>query len=252
MVYVYWCAAIHGVAKSWTRLRDWTELNWTELKQFLQSFSIKHITGIPYNLQAQGIVERAHHTLKLQIKKLKKGEYTATLLSSLFKADFTRFQQKTFSNPITTVNTASFVLNFLNLTQGNMQKSISRNWRTLSSSAHLVPRWVNETMEIWETNLTGKGVCLYFPRWIQWTHMASSLEDSTQEGTWPSKWRWDNKNPRRKKFQYRPWRHHPYDLPTWEQIKTLTNQDKNLVSWQEMPQSLENLSWPAWPPPEPD
>ena len=24
-----WCAAIHGVAKSWTRLRDWTELNWT-------------------------------------------------------------------------------------------------------------------------------------------------------------------------------------------------------------------------------
>ena len=25
-----WCAAIHGVAKGWTRLRDWTELNWTE------------------------------------------------------------------------------------------------------------------------------------------------------------------------------------------------------------------------------
>ena len=26
-----WRAAIHGVAKSWTRLSDWTELNWTEL-----------------------------------------------------------------------------------------------------------------------------------------------------------------------------------------------------------------------------
>ena len=25
-----WCAAIHGVAKSWTRLSDWTEPNWTE------------------------------------------------------------------------------------------------------------------------------------------------------------------------------------------------------------------------------
>ena len=25
-----WHAAIHGVAKSWTWLRDWTELNWTE------------------------------------------------------------------------------------------------------------------------------------------------------------------------------------------------------------------------------
>ena len=26
-----WCAAIHGVAKSRTRLSDWTELNWTEV-----------------------------------------------------------------------------------------------------------------------------------------------------------------------------------------------------------------------------
>ena len=28
-----WCAVIHGVAKSWTRLSDWTELNWTEKYQ---------------------------------------------------------------------------------------------------------------------------------------------------------------------------------------------------------------------------
>ena len=41
-----------------------------QFKQFLQSFSIKHITDIPYNPQAQGIVEWAHHTLKLQIKKI--------------------------------------------------------------------------------------------------------------------------------------------------------------------------------------
>ena len=26
-----WHAAIHGVAKSWTRLSDWTELNWTDV-----------------------------------------------------------------------------------------------------------------------------------------------------------------------------------------------------------------------------
>ena len=26
-----WCAAIHGVAKSRTRLSDWTELNWTSI-----------------------------------------------------------------------------------------------------------------------------------------------------------------------------------------------------------------------------
>ena len=29
-----WRAAIHGVAKSQTRLSDWTELNWTESKAF--------------------------------------------------------------------------------------------------------------------------------------------------------------------------------------------------------------------------
>ena len=23
-----WCAVVHGTAKSWTRLNDWTELNW--------------------------------------------------------------------------------------------------------------------------------------------------------------------------------------------------------------------------------
>ena len=23
-----WCAAVHGVTKSWTQLNNWTELNW--------------------------------------------------------------------------------------------------------------------------------------------------------------------------------------------------------------------------------
>ena len=30
-----WCAAIHGVAKSRTRLSDWTELNWKRKSMFL-------------------------------------------------------------------------------------------------------------------------------------------------------------------------------------------------------------------------
>ena len=38
-----WHAAVHGVAKSWTRLSNWTELNWTELPSyhvhFFQVFS---------------------------------------------------------------------------------------------------------------------------------------------------------------------------------------------------------------------
>ena len=52
-----WCAAVHGVAKSWTWLSDWTELNWTEwpnyivsksdivqVKQFVTSVKNKNLT----------------------------------------------------------------------------------------------------------------------------------------------------------------------------------------------------------------
>ena len=31
-----WCAAIHEVAKSWTRLSDWTELNWNQMERNIQ------------------------------------------------------------------------------------------------------------------------------------------------------------------------------------------------------------------------
>ena len=35
--------------------------------------------------------------------------------------------------------------------------------------------------------------------------------------------------------------HRPYDLPTWGQIKTLTNQTENLISQQGIPQNPENI-----------
>ena len=37
---------------------------------------VKHITGLPYNPQGQGIIERAHHTLKQYLQK-QKGEIEA-------------------------------------------------------------------------------------------------------------------------------------------------------------------------------
>ena len=36
-------------------------------------------------------------------------------------------------------------------------------------------------------------------------------------------------------------RHQPYDLPTWGQIKTLTNQTENLISQQGMPRNPGNI-----------
>ena len=38
-----WCAAVHGIAKSWTWLCDWTELNWTLRLLHLYSIDINHL-----------------------------------------------------------------------------------------------------------------------------------------------------------------------------------------------------------------
>ena len=59
-------------------------------EQFLQSFPIIHITGIPYNPDTRHSQTNTSHT-KVTNKKIKKGEHTGTLLSSLSKVDFTRF-----------------------------------------------------------------------------------------------------------------------------------------------------------------
>ena len=34
-----WHAAVHGVAKSWTRLRDWTELNWSNQNDSVRRYT---------------------------------------------------------------------------------------------------------------------------------------------------------------------------------------------------------------------
>ena len=144
-------------------------------KQFLQSFSIKHITGIPYNTQAQDIVKRTHHTLKLQIKKFKKGEYTGILLSSLPKADFTRFQHKIFSKPITIVNTALFVLNFLNLPEEDILRRAERHFKELKDTSLPLSIWYQDKlMKQWKSGkliLQGKG-------------FASISPDGSNELTW--------------------------------------------------------------------
>ena len=77
-------------------------------KRFCQQFSIVHPIGIPYNLQGQAIVERAHQTLKSQIAKLRQGEFK-------------------YSSPHHVLHHALFVINHLNVdTQG--QTAMMRHW----------------------------------------------------------------------------------------------------------------------------
>ena len=102
------------------------------LLNILQVFLIIHRDDID---------EQTYHTLKLQRQQLQRGEYTGTLLSSLSKADFTRFQHKIFSKPITIVNTLLFVLNFLNLPQGDVLTRAERHFEELKDTSLPLPIW---------------------------------------------------------------------------------------------------------------
>ena len=48
-----WCAAIHGVAKSWTWLSDRTELNWTEWRFLDELLSI----NVPWNQELSDVLK---------------------------------------------------------------------------------------------------------------------------------------------------------------------------------------------------
>ena len=65
----------------------------------------------------------------------------------LSRADFTRFQCSIFFNPVTIVNTALFVLNFLNLPQGDIltkEKIVSKHWRIDTSLP--LPIWYQDRL----------------------------------------------------------------------------------------------------------
>jgi len=51
-----WCAVIHRVAKSRTQLRDWTELNWTELNIILLLFECHTTYWTHSNIKFKGTV----------------------------------------------------------------------------------------------------------------------------------------------------------------------------------------------------
>ena len=70
-----------------------------KFQQFCRQMDVTHLTGLPYNPQGQGIVERAHRTLKAYLIKQKRGTFEETVPRA----------------PRVSVSMALFTLNFLNI-----------------------------------------------------------------------------------------------------------------------------------------
>ena len=66
-----WRAAIHGVTKSWTRLSNWTELNWTEEADIFKEF-VSVSGALNQFLKGRHIKRRYHkcHTEKAVVEML--------------------------------------------------------------------------------------------------------------------------------------------------------------------------------------
>lgn len=129
-------------------------------QNFYYQFQIKHITGIPYNPQGQGIIERAHQTLKNTINKLK-----STII------------YPTKGSPRNILNHALFTLNLLQL--DNQEKTAAdRLWHQETKNQYAKVMWKDPLTSRWHgpdpVLIWGRGsACIYDtqgwggrPRWL--------------------------------------------------------------------------------------
>lgn len=128
-------------------------------QKFCDIFHITHSTGIPHNSTGQAIIERAHHTLKNMLVKLKKGDL---------------FQEKIKYSPHLHLKMALYVLNFLTI-HDDGQTPMERHW-TKEVDPPLVATWKDPLSGEWHGPdpllRRGRGYACVFPqneetpRWI--------------------------------------------------------------------------------------
>ncbi|XP_073097402.1 uncharacterized protein [Manis javanica] len=115
---------------------------------FCSDFQIKHITGIPYNPQGQGIVERAHQTLKNMLSRLKNNPLMYTTIS-----------------PHNQLSHALFVINLLTL-DSHACSAADRLWHPKTNELQALVKWKDPLTFTWEgpdpVIIWGRGsVCIY-------------------------------------------------------------------------------------------
>lgn len=116
--------------------------------KFCKQMNITHITGIPYNPQGQGIVERANLSLKITIDKIKKGEWYPIK-----------------GSPRNLISHALLILNFLNL-DANGSSAATRFWQTETKKQFTSVMWKDPLNNSWHgpdpVLIWGRGsVCIY-------------------------------------------------------------------------------------------
>ena len=114
---------------------------------FCKEFNIKLKTGIPYNPMGQGIVERAHRTLKNWLIKTKKG--------NLYPP----------RSPKSHLAFVLFVLNFLQ-TDARGQTAADRHWHPATSNSYAMVKWRDPLNNSWKgpdpVLIWGRGaVCVF-------------------------------------------------------------------------------------------
>lgn len=114
---------------------------------FCKEFGIKHKTGIPYNPMGQGIIERAHRTLKNWLLKTKQGRLYPP------------------RSPKAHLAFALFALNFLQ-TDAKGQSAADRHWHPATSSSYALVKWRDPLTNKWNgpdpVLIWGRGsVCIF-------------------------------------------------------------------------------------------
>lgn len=132
-----------------------------KIQDFLAKFGISLKFGIPHNPQGQGIVERAHATLKNMLSKLSSNDLA--------------FRGHKSTPPPPILNHALFVLNFLSLDQQG-KSAADRLWHPSTKDSFSTVLWKDVRTGAWlgphPVLIWGKGhACVHNPdtnetRWL--------------------------------------------------------------------------------------
>ena len=78
-----WYAAVHEVTKSRTRFSDWTELNWTEMMEWLTGISSKWAYTTPRSTALRAPAPAAVHCWPVYLQEILKHSSVSATLGSL-------------------------------------------------------------------------------------------------------------------------------------------------------------------------